>query len=272
LDIPQAKTVPHKKEEQKKKLEKGRSVKASLFGNIEEEEDDDDDEGHQPSWAPMQGLAALDELTTSDSEDEEAMEAERQRKVDEEEARKKEWTRPCRYDRECEMIIKSAWNYIELELGNIEVGDHAVVFEIDDCLLSSFPTMDAKKYQVIPCLTHDWLRSPSAPAIAPVLNFFNELRDGGATIFLVTRRPRAYRMETEQNLASVGCFGYEQLIMMPDVDAKNHVPIAEYKSRTRAWISKWYTIIMTVGDQECDVTGCSVGKAIKLPNHLYILE
>ena len=77
---------------------------------------------------------------------------------------------------------------------------------------------------------------------------------------------------TEENLAAAGYEGYEQLIMRPELDAAAHIPIAEFKSRARAWISRWYTIVMTIGDQECDLTGCSVGQPIKIPNYLYFCQ
>jgi len=60
--------------------------------------------------------------------------------------------------------------------------------------------------------------------------------------------------------------------MRPEADLKNHVPIAEFKSRARAWVAKWYQVVLTVDDQDCGLTGCSVGQPIKIPNHLYMVE
>jgi len=191
---------------------------------------------------------------------------------DAEEEEAEEEKTPTLFHKECDLVIGAAWNYIKYELGTIEVGDHAVVFEVDDVLLSSYPGFKATEFQAIVPLSSPWIKSASAPPISPVLKFYSELRDHGATLFILTSRPQEHRDETEQNLLSAGYGGYEQLIMRPELDAQNHVPIAEYKSRARAWISRWYTIIMTVGCQECDLTGCSVGQPIKLPNNLYIIE
>jgi len=115
------------------------------------------------------------------------------------------------------------------QLGEIEVGDHAVVFEVDDVCLSSYHGFKESGYRQITPLAHEWLKKGKASPIIPVLKFFTELRDQGATIFLVSRRLQMYRDATERNLEHAGFVGYEQLIMRPELDMQNHVPVAEYK-------------------------------------------
>ena len=133
------------------------------------------------------------------------------------------------------------------------------------------------------------LKGNGHPGNAPMLKFFNELRDGGATIFLITSRPRAnpnpnLNLNPNHNpalglerIASRQSITYKELAFLDTNSSlcgpmwtskttclsQSESPLLplllllvtrvggfrRYKSRARAWVAQYYTIIMTVGSQ-----------------------
>lgn len=175
------------------------------------------------------------------------------------------------HDRAVEETLGAAHNFFNYQIKECDVGEHAVVIELEEVMISSWDSFKQSTSQ-LPYVHDTWILQCKAKPIEPFRRYYNHLRDLGVTIFIVTRRLQRFREATISQLELAGYEGYEQLVMRPNLDAAAHIPIAEYKSRVRAWISRWYTIIMTFGDQECDLTGCSVGQPFKLPNYMYCCQ
>lgn len=58
-----------------------------------------------------------------------------------------------------------------------------------------------------------WMKEGKAPAIDQMLKLFNEIRDRGIKIFLVSSRKENLRSPTVDNLIDVGYHGWKNLIL-----------------------------------------------------------
>ncbi|MBI5381997.1 MAG: HAD family acid phosphatase [Opitutae bacterium] len=148
----------------------------------------------------------------------------------------------------------------------------AVVFDIDETLLSNYPHIAAQGFGYVPREWAAWVARGEAPALAPVREVFLAARKLGLAVFLVTGReePRD-RAATEANLRRAGLGDYTRLIMLPAGGQRR--TNAEYKTAARRTLTdEGYTIIANLGDQASDLTGGHAERTFKLPNPLYLAE
>ena len=143
----------------------------------------------------------------------------------------------------------------------------AVVFDIDDTLVSSYSTLlpggfvksSALDTAVANCTT---------PAITPVVNFLNYVKSKGVAFFLITGRPIAAQSVTTACMNQIGVSGWNQLVMR--TPAQENQTAQAYKSNARAQIqASGYAIIAALGDQVSDSAGGSTQRGFLLPNPMY---
>ena len=109
-----------------------------------------------------------------------------------------------------------------------------------------------------------------APAIKPMLQFYDDALKRGVTIFFVTGRHESVRLATIKNLKYAGYHDWKGLYLRPENDKR--ASVIPFKSQTRATISKeGYTIIASIGDQYSDLKGGHAEHTYKLPNPYYYL-
>jgi predicted secreted acid phosphatase len=177
------------------------------------------------------------------------------------------------YEREIREVANAARDYIETRFKDIRKDEKlAAVFDIDETSLSNWAAMQdcgfcSYNIQVKYPIDHD-------PAITPVLELFNYAKERGIALFFVTGRPETQRQLTVDNLHEVGYSGWTDLYMQPAPPAGTAKPAAHvFKPKDRQAITdKGYRIVLNIGDQASDLSGCCAERVFKLPNPFYLLD
>jgi predicted secreted acid phosphatase len=144
----------------------------------------------------------------------------------------------------------------------------AIVFDVDETLLSNYTAIDADNFTFGPQSQAE-ATNEIGEAIDPSLDLFNLAKKKGIAIFLITGRRENTRAHTTSNLTREGFTGYKELILKPDASTDSTVV---YKSGARAAIEdQGYRVVANVGDQYSDLAGGHSGVAFKLPNPFYFL-
>ena len=148
----------------------------------------------------------------------------------------------------------------------------AVVFDIDETLLSNYPRIRSIGFGYIPYDWEAWIARGEAPAIRPMRELLLAARRLGLDVFLISSReePRE-RAATEANLRREGLGDYTRLIMQPTSGPRQTVGDFKIAAR-RALYREGYTIVANLGDQESDLRGGYAERTFKLPDPLYLIE
>lgn len=118
----------------------------------------------------------------------------------------------------------------------------AIVFDIDEVLVSSFPWNFQPTSQFFPNYNGKY-----CPAYSNAVDVIKECRTLGLTIFFITARTNTYRNETIENINYLNLVP-DFLITMPEgQDPKI------YKTESRKNISNNFRIIASIGDQLSDL-------------------
>ncbi|XP_014633118.3 acid phosphatase 1, partial [Glycine max] len=112
----------------------------------------------------------------------------------------------------------------------------------------------------------NWVDLAAAPALPASLSLYNELKELGFKIFLLTGRSEFQRNATGANLLSSGYRDWERLILRGSSDQGK--PATTYNSEKRAELeNEGYRIHGNSGDQWSDLGGYAVAaRSFKLPN------
>jgi putative acid phosphatase of HAD superfamily subfamily IIIB len=154
--------------------------------------------------------------------------------------------------------------------GNKHQKKLAVVFDIDETLLSNYSAINADNF-TFGTASKAETTNETGVAIPASLALFNQAKNEGMTVFLITGRGETpeNRQHTEHNLNREGYSGWKQLFLKP---AGFTGTTTDYKSGTRAGIEKQgYRIVASVGDQYSDLSGGHEDVAFKLANPFYFL-
>jgi predicted secreted acid phosphatase len=142
----------------------------------------------------------------------------------------------------------------------------AVVFDIDDTLLSSYDCAKPDNFGRGPiaiCTVNGKLTK-----IKQTVALFKYALKKKVAVFLITARPENLRPQTLQHLKTAGLTGYKGLSLRPQNDPNTTTQVP-YKSGERKKIqAKGYTIVANLGDQKTDLAG-GFGKGFKIPNPMY---
>lgn len=143
----------------------------------------------------------------------------------------------------------------------------AVVLDIDETALSNLPHMRAFDFGYVPPEWDAWVARGEAPAIAPVLAFFQAARKAGVEVIFITGRKESDRPGTEKNLRAAGFGDYAALLLKPN-GAK--VTTEQFKTEMRRKLqAEGRVIIANVGDQESDLAGGFAERTFKVPGPFY---
>jgi len=149
-------------------------------------------------------------------------------------------------------------------------GRLAVVFDVDETLLSNLPSMEALDFGYIPDEWRRWVEQASAPALEPVREVFRRARRLGVETLVITGRRESERQATARNLAAVGCGDFRELVCRPDGDQR---AAADFKTAARARLAaEGWLIIANIGDQESDLAGGYSERTFKLPGPFYLIR
>ena len=146
----------------------------------------------------------------------------------------------------------------------------AVIFDIDDTALSTFPYERSHQFGFDAASWTRWERADRFPAIGPTLHLALHLHAEGVAVFFVTGRRTPERDVTLRELASAGYPNPTGLYLRPLNDHDRSV--IPFKSSARALIeSHGYHILASIGDQWSDLLGGHASRLYKLPNPMYYL-
>ncbi|PON66821.1 Acid phosphatase [Trema orientale] len=153
-------------------------------------------------------------------------------------------------------------------------GKDAWIFDVDDTLLSTIPYYKKHGFGGQKRNTtslESWMRKSKAPALTHTLDIFNEIKDKGLKIFLISSRKETLRSHTVDNLIDVGYHGWSGLSLRGLEDEL--LEVQEYKSAVRQrLVDEGYRIWGIVGDQWSSLGGHpSAKRTFKLPNSIYYL-
>ena len=147
----------------------------------------------------------------------------------------------------------------------------ALVLDVDDTALSTFAFARSRGfwYQKDAYEAHE--AEASLPAIGPVRDLANWAAQQGVAVFFVTGRPQALCPATRLNLERQGYARIDAVVCRPPrKEGEPRLPAAVWKPEARAAIAaQGHAILVTMGDQESDITGGHAERGYKLPNHVY---
>ena len=162
----------------------------------------------------------------------------------------------------------------------------AVVFDIDETVLSNWPSIKANDFGWItrgactldkdgkpgsPCGLGAWILLGRGEAIQPMRDVYQHARALGAAVFFITGRPdtREFRAATEANLRAAGYAEWAGLILKPPAVELATIP---YKSSERRRIAEQgYAVVASIGDQQSDLDGGYAERTFLLPNPFYFV-
>ncbi|HTX02501.1 MAG TPA: HAD family acid phosphatase [Candidatus Acidoferrales bacterium] len=160
-------------------------------------------------------------------------------------------------------------SYVDLRLKE-GVRKPAVVFDIDDTALLSYPYERKTDFTYDPKTWREWENDDRFPPIRATLALARRLVHEHVAVFFVTGRRTVETALTKRELAAAGYPAPAGLYLRPPSDhAKSVIP---FKSSARAAIaSKGYTILASIGDQWSDLRGGHAERLYKLPNPMYFI-
>jgi acid phosphatase len=149
-------------------------------------------------------------------------------------------------------------------------GRPAVVFDIDETLLSNWPYIIEYDFARVPTFFAPWAEKSEDPAIEPVKRFYLAMRGAGVATFVITGRGEPLRAATIRNLERQGISGWEGISFRPPEDHERS--IVPFKSGERARIeANGYTVIANIGSQDSDLAGGHSLNICKLANPAYFI-
>jgi len=172
------------------------------------------------------------------------------------------------YAEETEQIISDAINKIsKMELNE----NSAVVFDVDDTLLSSYEYTSSIGFGFSYPTWKEWIHDERLTAVPQVKKIYDWLVQKNVNIILLTGRRSDECESTYKNLMSEGFTTFDTLICRPAHESK--IDAADYKpAQRKALTAKGYEIIACFGDQWSDLNGEYTGLKVKLPNYLYLID
>lgn len=175
------------------------------------------------------------------------------------------------YEREIAAVAAEARAWIQEREGRRRPGERlAVVFDLDETLISNLPFMLEHDLGGSDAAWEAWLAAGKDPAIEPVRELYRFVRQRGVEAIFITGRRERLRTATEANLRAVGCGDFAVLTMAPN-DWKR--PTSAFKTAERARLaSEGFGIVANLGDQESDLAGGHAERTFKLPNPFYFTK
>jgi len=181
------------------------------------------------------------------------------------------------YEAEFARVVGDATTWLEQRAKLVE--RPAIVLDIDETSLSNWSAYKVNGWARVvngpcnlergPCGLRAWQDAARAPALKPTLSLVKRARTLGVAVFFITGRPGNLRAATERNLREQG-FEWEEVILEPI--GSSYASAADFKAPERKKIAeRGYTILLSLGDQQSDLTGGYAERTFKLPNPVYFL-
>ncbi|MEM2175015.1 MAG: HAD family acid phosphatase [Candidatus Micrarchaeia archaeon] len=175
------------------------------------------------------------------------------------------------YERDIQKVVDNAINYLYSRYDKVE--KPAVVFDIDETLLSNLEYEYRYDFGFSYSTWNEWVREANAKAIKPTQKLYKICQNLNVSVFIITGRNQIdsdlANDPTVINLKKEGFYGWKKLYLKP-MDVK--MSTVEYKSSCRREIEEMgYKIIINMGDQWSDLLGGYSEQIFKLPNPMYFV-
>ena len=182
-----------------------------------------------------------------------------------------------RYEEDVTKVVASARAWLDQR--SKTAAKPAIVLDIDETSLSNWPayrlngwvriTNGGCDLQQGPCGLRAWQALAQSKAIAPTLALARHARELGVAVFFITGRPANLRQATERNLKDEG-YEWTGVILQPE--GAQFASAVDFKAPERRKLTEQgYTIVLSMGDQQSDLTGGYAERTFKLPNPVYYL-
>jgi len=183
-----------------------------------------------------------------------------------------EYHQSGRYLAQFSIVAEDARNYLRHRVANSRPGEKlAVVFDIDETLLSNWPFLEQYDYSFASPLVNRWLGEARSWPLEPALALYREAVALRVPVFLITGRHPSLRAATVGNLKRVNVTQVQGLYLRPAEDP--NVSVIPFKSGARQAITdQGYRIILNIGDQWSDLEGGFAERRFKLPNPFYYIQ
>jgi len=146
----------------------------------------------------------------------------------------------------------------------------AIVFDIDETLLSNWPYLVSTQFALEPKTFAAWTKSEHAIALAPTRGIYALAQAHQIPIYLVTGRDESLRAATIRDLHEAGYTGWSGLFLKPA--NYSNPSIIPFKSGVRKMLAaEGHDILLNMGDQYSDLEGGYARNSFKLPNPFYYL-
>jgi acid phosphatase len=177
------------------------------------------------------------------------------------------------YDRDVSKVAIAAQDYLakRLRANQLNPKKLAVVFDIDDTLISNYPQVKARDFAQTRKDVDEVIGGDGAVTVPGMLKLFNFAKAHQVTVILVTGRPEKLRDHTVDQLKQAGYAEWDQLYLRsPDQKDLN---AAAYKTTIRKNVEQQgYEVVLNIGDQYSDLTGGYADKTFKLPDPMYFIK
>jgi hypothetical protein len=188
-----------------------------------------------------------------------------------------EYIRGGRYDDDVAKVVADARAWLE-ERTRTAVKP-AIVLDIDETSLSNWPAYRLNGWVRLvnggcdlrqgPCGLRAWQALGQSKAIAPTLALERRARELGVAVFFISGRPPNLREATERNLKNEG-YEWTGVILQPE--GVHFESAVDFKAPERRKLTEQgYTVVLSLGDQQSDLTGGYAERTFKLPNPVYYL-
>ena len=146
----------------------------------------------------------------------------------------------------------------------------AVIFDIDETVLSNLPHMKESDWGYQPADWDAWVATAKSPALLPIRDAYQTAITLGYKVFFLTGRTEADRAATARNLRLQRMGSYEKLILRPRKGTVPYEKAVDFKTDVRKNLTdQGYTIVASFGDQDSDIEGGYVERGFKIPNPFY---
>lgn len=172
------------------------------------------------------------------------------------------------YDRDLETIVKQSIKHFKKRSARYNA---AVVFDIDETVLSEYVREKSISFGYVPKLSHEWIMRADAPAIPQVKRLYDYLVNRGFKIIFLTGRKYDEYDASIKNLKNQGFATIEKLIVRQKDEAALSAQIYKTAHRKKL-VQEGYRIVGTIGDQRSDLVGGHTGHKIKIPNFRYCIS
>lgn len=145
------------------------------------------------------------------------------------------------------------------------------VFDIDDTLLSSYPTLatNSPAFTYSPSADASSIAECTQPVIQPVKDLYLALQRMGYATVVITGRSESERDATVACLNTNGITGWEALVMKPPGST---LSASSYKAQARrALIRQGWRLGPSIGDQVSDMSFGALAHGFLVPNGMYLI-